>query len=250
MEHLEKYNPVPQVPQPSRILGGIVLVVAGVLFFARKLGVDFPEWLFTWPMFLIALGIYISAKHNFKNPGGYILIVIGGVFLTERFYPEFRIHEFFWPTLLIIFGITMIFKPRRQRSADANRYPNGIADACYTSVVTTEYSIEVNSILAGVKRNVLSKDFKGGEINCIMGGAEINLSHAIINGTATLEMNQIFGGAKLIVPANWEIVSEVTVVLGGVEDKRQIAGNFNQEQKPVLILKGVCVFGGIDIRSY
>ena len=247
MNDLEKVNPD---PQPSRILGGVVLVVIGVLFFARKLGVDFPEWLFTWPMLLIALGIYISAKHNFKNPGGYILMVIGGVFLIERFYPEFRIHEFFWPTLLIVFGIMMIFKPKRQRATDdaGNSYQK--ADACYTAVDTTEHSIEVNSILAGVKRNVLSKDFKGGEVNCIMGGAEINLSHATINGTATLEMNQIFGGAKLIVPAHWEIISDITVVLGGVEDKRQVLGNYNQEQKPVLILKGACVFGGVDIRSY
>ncbi len=246
MNDLEKVNPD---PQRSRILGGVVLIVIGVLFFARKMGVDFPDWLFTWPMFLIALGLYISAKHNFKNPGGYILMVIGGVFLTERFYPDFRIHEFFWPTLLIVFGIMMIFKPKRQRSGDAyGSYSK--ADACYTATDTTEHTIEVNSILAGVKRNVLSKDFKGGEVNCIMGGAEINLSHAIINGTATLEMNQIFGGAKLIVPAHWEIISDITVVLGGVEDKRQVLGNYNQEQKPVLILKGACVFGGVDIRSY
>lgn len=239
----------PSDPQRSRILGGVVLILIGVLFFARKLGVAFPDWLFTWPMFLIALGLYITVKHNFKNPGGFILMLIGGVFLTERFYPDIRIHEFFWPSFLILMGILLLFKPKKYRTSEANAISQD-AKSCYSVKDSLDQNIEVNSILAGLKRNILSKDFKGGEVNCIMGGAELNFSHAHINGTAVLEMNQVFGGAKLIVPANWEIVSEVTVVLGGVEDKRQIAGNFNQEQKPVLILKGVCVFGGIDIRSY
>ncbi len=235
-------------PQRSRILGGIILILIGVLFFARKLGIEMPDWLFTWPMFLIGLGLYISAKHNFRNPGGYILMLIGGVFLSERFYPEIQIHEFFWPTFLILMGIVLLFKPKRNKAAEFTAWDS--KNNCMVATDSTDQTIEVNSILAGVKRNILTKDFKGGEVNCIMGGAELNFAHAAITGTAVLEMNQVFGGAKLIVPANWEIISEITVVLGGVEDKRQVIGNFNQEQKSVLILKGVCVFGGIDIRSY
>ncbi len=249
VENMKNAGDMNPGPQRSRALGGVVLIVIGLLFFARKLGIEFPDWLFTWPMLLIALGIYISAKHNFKNPGGFILMIIGGVFLTERFYPDFRIHEFFWPTFLIVMGVVLLFKPRRTRNIeDYSKWDE--KNNCYGSADSTDQTIEVNSILAGVKRNILSKDFKGGEVNCVMGGAELNFMHAQIVGTAVLEMNQVFGGAKLIVPANWEIISEITVVLGGVEDKRQLIGSFSQEQKPILILKGACVFGGIDIRSY
>lgn len=238
----------------SRVISGVLLIVVGILFFARKLGVAFPDWLFTWQMFLIALGFYIAAKHNFKNPGGYILMLIGSVFMMERFYPDFRIHEFFWPVFLIVMGLLIVFKPRR-KPLFRNRINHLDQDgknneSCYEAVDSMEQNLEVTSIMGGVKRNVLNKDFKGGEINCIMGGAEIDLSHAGITEKAVLEMNQILGGAKLVVPAHWDIKSEMVVVLGGIEDKRKMLQDYGSEKRPVLILKGACVFGGIDIRSY
>jgi predicted membrane protein len=236
--------------QRSTIISGVLLITAGVLFFARKLGVEFPDWLFTWQMFLVLLGFYIAAKHNFRSPGGFILMLIGGVFMLERFYPDFRIHEFFWPTFLIAAGLLVIFKPyKKGYKFNQNNY-TGATDGCFTGVDSLDQTIEVNSIMSGVKRNILSKDFKGGVVNCIMGGAELDLVHAHINGTATLEMDQILGGTKLIVPAHWDIKSEMVVILGGIEDKRPITQDFGHEQRPTLILKGHCIFGGVDIRSY
>lgn len=80
----------------GRIISGIVLIITGSLFFARKLGMIFPDWLFSWPMFLIALGVYIGAKHNFRNPSWLILVGLGAVFMLERFYPDLSIYEYFW----------------------------------------------------------------------------------------------------------------------------------------------------------
>lgn len=233
----------------SRIISGVLLIVVGVLFFARKLGVEFPDWLFTWQMFLVLLGFYIAAKHNFKSPGGYILMLIGAAFMVERFYPEFEIHEFFWPVFLIAMGLILLLKPFK-RSYTHFDTQNNWNSSCNIGVDSLDQTIEVNSIMSGVKRNILSKDFKGGHVNCIMGGAELDFVHAQINGTATLEMDQILGGTKLIVPAHWDIKSEMVVILGGIEDKRPITQEFGQEQRPVLILKGHCIFGGVDIRSY
>jgi len=82
--------------------------------------------------------------------------------------------------------------------------------------------IEINSVFGGTKRKILSKDLKGGEINTVFGGNDIDLSQADINGTATFETNIVFGGVKLIVPAHWQIKSEVDCVFGTVEDKRRI----------------------------
>jgi predicted membrane protein len=108
--------------------------------------------------------------------------------------------------------------------------------------------IEVNSVFGGTKRKILSKDFKGGEINTVFGGNDLDLSQADINGAATLEVNVVFGGVKLIVPAHWQIKSEVDCVFGSVEDKRRDA-NIAAENK-TLVLKGGVVFGSIEIKSY
>jgi predicted membrane protein len=81
-----------------------------------------------------------------------------------------------------------------------------------------------------------------------MGGAELNLSQADIQGTAALDITQIMGGTKIVVPPNWTIRSELTSVFGSIEDKRQNIGIPNPEK--VLIIDGSSVFGGIEIRNY
>ncbi len=64
-----------------------------------------------------------------------------------------------------------------------------------------------------------------------------------------LEVNNVFGGAKLIVPSNWNVKNEVTAVFGGIEDKRTISTGSADATK-IMILKGACVFGGIEITNY
>jgi len=72
---------------------------------------------------------------------------------------------------------------------------------------------------------VLSKKFKGADITNVFGGAEINLSQADMESTATMELTNVFGGTKLIIPAHWEINSELVSVFGSIEDKRSIQPN-------------------------
>ena len=99
------------------------------------------------------------------------------------------------------------------------------------------------------KKNVFTKTFHGGEVTCVFGGAEVNLMQADFEGAVSLEMTQVFGGAKLLVPAHWKIQSEVTAMFGSVEDKRPMS-NVSIDQNKTLILTGTCIFGGLEIKSY
>jgi hypothetical protein len=85
----------------------------------------------------------------------------------------------------------------------------------------------------------------------IFGGTELNFGQADMNNRIVLDITQIFGGAKLIVPPHWRIHSEEIVsIFGSVEDKRPIVANPTYDENKVLILKGTNIFGGIDIKSY
>ncbi|OYU94475.1 MAG: hypothetical protein CFE21_15825 [Bacteroidetes bacterium B1(2017)] len=238
----------------GRIISGIILILVGALFFAKKLGVLFPDWLFSWPMFLVALGFYVGGKHNFRTPGWIIIVGIGFLFLLERFYPGMNLTEYFWPILLIGAGAFIIVKPHRRKrnwEKDFGKFGYNPNDPkCMTVSETNENQIEITAVMGGVKKIVLSKDFKGGEINCVMGGAEINLTQADIQGRVKLEVNNILGGTKLLVPANWEVISEVTVVLGGVEDKRPLMHESQRTSEKTLFIEGSCIMGGIEIKSY
>lgn len=259
-EHMDFEDMCKQTEKSQRrgkVVGGILVVVAGSLFLARELGADIPHWLFTWKTFLIAIGIITGVKHNFRNAWWFFLVAIGGVFLLGDFYPMLNIKPFIWPVLIILFGLMMIFKPRRKFNhrrwayAHHNYSRYGQQGNCYTreDSVNDDY-VESTSFMGGVKKNVLSKKFKGADITNVFGGAEINLSQADMDSTATMELTNVFGGTKLIIPAHWEINSELVSVFGSIEDKRPVQPNATLGDSKILVLKGTTFFGGIDIKSY
>ena len=246
-----------------RIWNGIILVIAGVLLLAYKMGAPIPGWFFTWPVLLIGIGILTGLKTRFRNPGAFILIIVGSVFLIDQTSPGLNFHNYIVPVILIGVGLIYITRPknsfmhmekRKWRNFDWESHAGPAAKEDlnkYPRVPETDDAehVEINAVLSGVKKIVLSKNFKGGEINAFMGGTEINLLQADIQSPIVLEVNNVFGGTKLIVPSNWDVKNEVTAVFGGIDDKRNVNAGTPDAAK-ILILKGTCVFGGIEVTNY
>ncbi len=223
----------------GRSFAGLILVLVGGILLSRQLGINIPEWAITWEMFLIALGVFLGARRSFQPGGWIVLILLGSALLLRDFYPEIIIWHYIWPVAIILFGLWMIFKPRKMKRD---------WDGWRTGQDSSDNIVDSNSVFGGTKKKILSKDFKGGEINTVFGGNDLDLSQADINGTATLEANIVFGGVKLIVPAHWQIKSEVDCAFGSVEDKRRDGGG--EVENKTLVLKGTVVFGSIEIKSY
>lgn len=222
----------------GRVIGGLVLVVVGLAFFARQAGLDLPEWLFRWPMILIAVGLYIGSRQSFRVGGWIVPLIIGCVFLVDDVFYDMDLRHYMFPSIIVGIGLYMIFKPRagRRRHWD-------------TQDATSDDGLETTSVFGATKRTIISKDFKGGEITTLFGGTDLNFGQADIQGTAVLQITTAFGGTKLVVPAHWNIQSEVVCIFGGIDDKRHLAKDASPSGK-TLILKGTCIFGGVDIKSF
>lgn len=101
-------------PEKRRfVLTGLVLLGAGVALILDRMGYVIPDWVISWQMLLIGIGIYIGEKHRFSNPSFLIPIVVGLVFLSRDLYPNLAFQQYFWPGIIIIAGLVMIFRPRR-----------------------------------------------------------------------------------------------------------------------------------------
>jgi predicted membrane protein len=223
----------------GRIASGLVLVVIGSLYLAHQAGADIPHWMFSWEMILVGIGVFAGARHSFRPGGWMVLILIGGVFLLDDLIYDFNFKPFIWPVIIIVIGLFMILKPKRRwKHRDYG-----------STFVSSEEMLESVAIFSGQKRKIITKDFKGGDVTTIFGGCEIDFTQADIVSTAELEMSIIFGGTKLVVPANWNIRSEVVCIFGGIDDKRPMDKSLPETNK-TLVLKGTVVFGGIDIKSY
>ncbi|MGZ4035470.1 MAG: hypothetical protein ACXVP4_11440, partial [Bacteroidia bacterium] len=197
-----------------------------------------------------------------------ILVAIGSVYLICDLNPGLALRPLLWPMLIILLGLIIIFKPRRKnyfknRMYDKyhkrySRYYNHkykyysrYDDPNYMQwQATNEDVIESTTFMGSVKKNIISKNFKGGDITNVLGGAEINLSQADFEGTVALEVTNILGGTVLYIPANWEIHSELVSVMGGIEDKRPVQNNVSGEKNKILILRGTVFMGGIEIKSF
>ena len=243
----------------SRLWNGLVLLAAGFLLLADKMGAPIPHWIFTWPMILIAIGLISGLKSQFHNRGALILIVIGTIFLIDEITPQMEFHNYLLPAVLIGVGLIFILRPKNNRINGKNEWafkippnqPTNTSSAFSTSAVPGDDSevIDINAVFGGAKKNILSKNFRGGEINSFMGGSEINFLQADIQHPVILEINNVFGGTKLIVPSNWKVTTEVSTIFGGIEDKRNF-GSILPDPNKLLILRGSCIFGGIDIANY
>lgn len=236
----------------DRFWMGLALLVVGAALLLQKMGAGLPDWLFTWPMILIIAGVVTGLKHRFTNVSWLIMIAIGIFFLWDEMIIDLDLKRYFWPVIIIGIGLIFMFRPRKKWYHERERWnlpDENLNFGAGFSQQSAEDVINSTSIFGGVKKVITSKDFKGGEIVCFMGGAEYNLSQADITGPVSIEIIQVFGGTKLVVPPHWEIRSEAVAIFAGIEDKRPAQpGTFDPSK--VLILKGTTVFGGIEIRSY
>ena len=244
----------------SKVVGGLILVAVGAALLLRNTGFGLPYWLFTWPVILILAGVYTGFKHNFRNNSWLVLIAVGSFFLVRKFIPQLGLQPYFWPVVIIGAGIFFILRPRWSSRTnfqfESSKQPwNTDAPHAVSSTVIPTASeptdlLFVSSIFSGVKRNIVSKNFQGGKVSAVFGGAEIDLTQADLNGTAILQFEVLFGGAKIIVPSHWTIQNEIDGVFHGVDDNRRLNPNATINPDKILILKGSATFGGIDIRSY
>lgn len=233
----------------GKIFGGLLVIGAGVLFLLKEMGAWLPSWIFTWQMFLIVLGLYVGVKHAFRRISWLILVAIGSAFMVQEFYPDIHIARFVWPVVIILVGIGIILKPKRREKKWKRWAEKHKRESFVVNESNGRETIDVNSVFGSVERHVTSKNFQGGEINAVFGGAEINLMDADFTGVISLDINVVFGGTRLIMPASWIVKSELNAVAGSVEDKRPIQQSAQDDTKRV-ILTGNAVFGGLEIQSY
>ena len=244
----------------GRVVGGLVIAAIGIIFLLNNLGLDIPGWVFSIWSLLIVLGIYIGIRRNFKGIGWLVLVLIGSYNTIDRMGFDLDLSKYALGFGLVIIGGFLILRPnerikvKRKMKARFKDQFNAVGADEDTFKTADQHAsdndiIDVVAVFGGNTQTVYSKNFKGGDISAVFGGADIIMTQADFAETASLDVTAIFGGIKLIVPQNWAIKSNVTAIFGSVEDKRSHLTPTGDIQK-TLILDGTAMFGGIEIKSF
>jgi hypothetical protein len=119
------------------------------------------------------------------------------------------------------------------------------SDASDRRILPGESTFSDSAFLGGVVRKYDHSDFQRGEAEAFMGGIDLDFRDAIIEGDeARLEVTAVMGGVNIRVPRNWNVVSRVTPIMGGVKD-RTTSRSGNKR----LVIEGTVLMGGLDIRN-
>jgi len=228
---------------PNRRFGfGLVLVLIGAVFLADNLGLiphNMVRHLFSWQGIMIFIGtVFLLTGKN--KTSGMVLIGIGGLFLFLEIFNRywFSLGDM-WPLALIVIGLVLIVRRQQQGNAP-KRTPENEMDV-----------LDDVSVFGGGEVVVSSQKFKGGKSTAIFGGSNFNLTRSKLDpGGATIDIFAMFGGTTFIVPAGWNVKVDVTAIFGGFADKRTPSEESTAENSPRLLVSGLVLFGGGEIKSY
>ena len=215
---------------------GLIIISVGILFTLDNLGIADSErfWRF-WPTTVILVGVakLWSSRGGVGNPVGGVFFILAGGWLQLHYlgYIDRELWNF-WPLLLVFIGTMIVYQGIRGKQA---RVAAEAADL-----------ISGVAILGGFKRTPRTKNFRGGELTAVMGGCEIDLRNAEINGDAVIDVFVMWGGIDVKVPPNWDIVVRATAVMGAVEDNSEKAPSAGPHR---LTIRGFVLMGGVDIKN-
>jgi predicted membrane protein len=226
----------------NRIIIGVLLVLAGLFLAIKNTGI-FPDnithIIFSWPMLLMTIGVVMTLGATEKS-AGVIVMAVGGFFMIPLVFREtFHMYNMFWPSIFVVIGIIFIVTKRKGWNAVSSK---GVAGDDYIDYV---------NVFSGGERQIVSQNFHGGKISAVFGGIELDLTKAkLAPGRNELDLACVFGGVTIIVPDEWNVIIEVTPVMGGFSDSRRIAPGRSFDQGSQLVLKGATIFGGGELKSY
>ncbi len=214
---------------------GAVLMVVGVGLLADQFypALELGLWLARlWPLAIIALGLIVILTRASTWMGGIFILILGGFLqLTTLGVMGENVWNLVFPSLLILIGVLVIFRLGRPSVSSAK----------------TGDTLENFIIFSGMDTRPRMTNFRGGSVTAAFGGANINLQESVLaQEGARLELTAAFGGIDLIVPINWNIDIDGIPLFGGWSNK---TSNVLSADKPVLTIRCLAMFGGIDIKN-
>jgi predicted membrane protein len=219
-----------------QLLFGLIIIAVGVLLTLDRLGlIDARYYLRLWPAALILIGV-VKLWHARDGMGGAVggfLFTVAGTWLLLERTEIIRLSFWdLWPALLVFLGGVLVWQ--------ALTRPNA------RSPVNSNQTVHAVAVMGGVARGNNSPAFRGGDVAAIMGGCEIDLRHASIDGDAVLDVFALWGGIEIRVPEDWTIVLRVTPLLGGADDKTRPPQGVSRHR---LIIRGVILMAGVEIKN-
>jgi len=224
----------------SQVLLGVLAIGLGILFFLDNLDIiNFRHALPFWPLIFIVVGVVKICDSNRHGVFvGAALAGAGVLMLLSRLGFLYVSWRALWPLALIALGVAVLLRPATgRRSAASVNLEKGTQE-------NAEF-LDATAILGGFQRRVVTRNLRGGEITAVMGGCELDMRAASIDGEAVIHVFAVMGGITIKCPPDWTVVLEGTPILGGFDEKTAPPPDDSKR----LVVRGYAILGGVEIRN-
>jgi predicted membrane protein len=219
---------------PGRIIIGVYIVLLGVGWLLDglkilNLGEILGIW---WPTYIFILWGILSLFTAGRSFLWSAILILGGLALQFWKLEIFSLNfvYIFWPIILIVIGLTLILKKSSKKWVKSKE--------------SSEDEIDYFTMFGGIEKRINSRNFKGGNITVLFGGAEVDLSNAQFDAGAKIEIFNAFGGTSIIVPDGSQVIVSGAPIFGAWENKvdKNEEGDCGKIE-----IKGMCLFGGVEV---
>lgn len=214
----------------GRLFFGSLVVAVGVLVLLDNAnlldaGEIIGDW---WPLAVILAGV-LSFAANPRRWAIPLLIVLVGLAVLLETTDLIDLGAVLFPAIIIVIGLFIIFG-------------RGIA----SRTDDTGDTIQSFNAFSGSELASNSRQFRGGSVSAVFGGAEVDLRNAALAPDAGLDVFVAFGGVEIRVPEGWQVSVRGLPLFGGIENataKENLASD-----APVLPVNATALFGGVEIK--
>jgi predicted membrane protein len=219
-------------PINSALVNGGLLIVVGILLLLDQMGI-ISHWFNFWAavFFFVGLLNVLQPGRTQRRVWGAFLVAIGLVVELDYLgYARVRL-ETIWPVFVIAAGLVLIW-----RAYQPPTETGGVLAP----------TLNVFAIWGGGEYRIRAKDFRGGDLVAFMGGFDVDLRDADIEGDqATITVNAFMGGGVIRVPETWAVSMQVAAFMGG----HSLKAREGAQVLKTLIVKGFAVMGGVEVRN-
>jgi predicted membrane protein len=231
------------------LLIGLSIIGWGVAILLHQMGIVGDRIFGLWPIILVVFGLanLFEDGRGGRHVWGIVMLTCG-LLLMGNELNLFRVRwDMIWPVIIIAVGVVMIWQAMGGNLNFRGTLKGGF-DRWTTKL--TDVDVDAMAVFGGFKRKLQTKQFRGGRVVAMFGGYQLDLRNCDIEAQeATLEATSMFGGGEIRVPETWNVVIEATGIFGGYSDDRHVMDNELPPNAKKLIVRGVALFGGVEIKN-
>lgn len=205
----------------------VIVLLANInIGFAREL---VSSW---WPILIVIAGLNVVWNDRGNMVWGMIITAVGvGLLINTLGVFGLSFGDVVVPIVLLAVGVAVIVGALN-RDLPKERPSNRSEEA-------------VSAILGGANSRNNSDDYRGGSVNAVLGGVELDLSKAVIKKEAVIQVWVLMGGVTIRVPEGILVKQRTMNIIGGIEDK---TASIKDGKAPVLYIDGTITMGGVEIK--